>query len=185
MLELIFRVALGGVLRARVLRYERIHRAGDVWLYWWGLKGSRSGGGACGDGGVGLGCCVWCCCSLDSWRASQAEVLPRRCLYRERASSARLGLLRTTQHVNFTCMCLRLQHSLTAHCHVFRRSLSQIIQPFYESAYKSSASFLSVIPEMSGQADWQKQLTFSDRLSVISKMHVSALVNDCLQETLY
>lgn len=32
MLELIFRVALGGVLRTSVLRYERIHRAGDVWL---------------------------------------------------------------------------------------------------------------------------------------------------------
>jgi hypothetical protein len=38
---------------------------------------------------------------------------------------------------------------------------------------------------MSGQADWQKQLTFSDRLSVISKMHVSVLVNDRIQEILY
>jgi hypothetical protein len=38
---------------------------------------------------------------------------------------------------------------------------------------------------MVSQLDWQKQLTFSDRLSVISKMHVSVLVNDHIQEILY
>jgi len=38
---------------------------------------------------------------------------------------------------------------------------------------------------MASQGDWQKQLTFSDRLSVISKMQVSILANDSLEETLY
>lgn len=33
MLELIFRVALGGVLRARVLRNERVHLAGGLWVF--------------------------------------------------------------------------------------------------------------------------------------------------------
>lgn len=42
MLELIFRVALGGVLRASVLRYERIHRAGGVWLCVLVLEGVTS-----------------------------------------------------------------------------------------------------------------------------------------------
>lgn len=38
---------------------------------------------------------------------------------------------------------------------------------------------------MVSQGDWQKQLTFSDRLSVISKMQVSVHVDDGLEETLY
>jgi hypothetical protein len=32
-LELIFRVALGGVLRARVLRNERVHVSGALWVF--------------------------------------------------------------------------------------------------------------------------------------------------------
>jgi hypothetical protein len=32
-LELIFRVALGGMLRARVLRNERVHLVGWLWVF--------------------------------------------------------------------------------------------------------------------------------------------------------
>ena len=35
---------------------------------------------------------------------------------------------------------------------------------------------------MASRGDWQKQLTFSDRLSVISKMQVSVFVNDTLRK---
>jgi hypothetical protein len=32
-LELFFRVAFGGVLRARVLRNERVHLVGGLWVF--------------------------------------------------------------------------------------------------------------------------------------------------------
>lgn len=55
MLELIFGVALVGVLRARVLRYERIHLAESVWWFEKWLREAAVRMGICGDGGSCVG----------------------------------------------------------------------------------------------------------------------------------
>ena len=54
MLELIFRVALRGVLRARVLRNERVHLAGDVWVFVEVVSRVVYGFRRRGNGGMGV-----------------------------------------------------------------------------------------------------------------------------------
>ena len=54
MLELIFRVALGGVLRARVLRNERVHHAGDLWVFVEVVSRVEYSERRCGNGKMGV-----------------------------------------------------------------------------------------------------------------------------------